>query len=191
MITQLYLVFFAFLLGSIPTGLILSFYFTEIDVRQAGSGNIGATNVTRLTGKKLGALTLLGDALKGSLAVLLALHIMDSPFGVSLVALSVFLGHCYSVFLNFNGGKGVAVAFGDFLVLAPGAALLALLVWLLVFYRLRRSSLGALIAAPLLLLFVALIPAYRAYAPLTLAIVVFMILRHKDNIDRLLRGTER
>ncbi len=190
MISQLYLIFLAYLIGSIPFGVILSFYFTEIDIQQEGSHNIGATNVTRLTGRKLGALTLLGDALKGMLTVLVSFSIMQSTWGISLVALAVFLGHCFSVFLLFKGGKGVAVAFGDFLALAPGAALLAMAVWLVVFFRTRRASLGALIAAPGMILFMVLIPPYRQYVPLAVVMVSILIWRHKENIERLKEGLE-
>jgi len=190
-LSLLLLLLLSFLVGSIPTGLILASRFSDVDIRSAGSGNIGATNVYRLLGKTLGGLTLLGDALKGFLVVALAQALTDQVLYISLVALVVFLGHCYSVFLRFKGGKGVAVALGDTLALTPGAAILALLIWGLMVWRFRKSSLGALVAAPLLFILTLLMPEYRAFAPVTLAIVVLIVVHHRENITRLLHGEER
>src|SRR3954471_2258502 len=110
------LIVFAYLLGSVPTGYILG-YFSGIDVRKAGSGNVGATNVARVAGKKVGILTLIGDAAKGFLPVLLARRLGFDPTVLGLAALAAFLGHLYPVFLNFRGGKGVATALGALVAL--------------------------------------------------------------------------
>src|SRR4051812_37053636 len=114
------LIIFAYLLGSVPTGYILG-YLSGVDVRKAGSGNVGATNVARVAGKKLGLLTLIGDAAKGVLPVLLARRLDLDATVLGLVALAAFLGHLYPIFLKFRGGKGVATALGALLALAPAA----------------------------------------------------------------------
>src|SRR5713226_7569979 len=112
---------FAYLLGSVPTGFILG-YLAGVDVRKAGSGNVGATNVARVAGKKLGLLTLLGDAAKGFVPVYVAIKMDLGVPLTGLVALAAFLGHLYPVFLKFQGGKGVATALGALSALAPAAA---------------------------------------------------------------------
>ena len=114
-----FLILIAYLCGSIPTGLILSRIIAGVDVRKYGSHNIGATNVYRILGKKLGGLTLLGDVLKGFLPVYLVYKITGSETWTSIAALATFLGHLYPVYLKFSGGKGVATALGAFLFLSP------------------------------------------------------------------------
>ncbi|MBW2651526.1 MAG: glycerol-3-phosphate acyltransferase [Deltaproteobacteria bacterium] len=113
------LVIGGYLVGSIPTGVVLSKLFGAKDVRQEGSGNIGATNVYRVSGAKLGILTLLGDVAKGTIPVALICSLMDSEMWIAAVALSTFLGHLFPLFLKFRGGKGVATALGIFLVITP------------------------------------------------------------------------
>lgn len=182
----------AYLVGSFPTGVVLASYFTEIDIRGHGSGNIGATNVFRLTGRLLGALTLVGDALKGALMVIMAEHLFgdDAVTQVTLVALAAFLGHCYSIYLNFKGGKGVATAAGICLVVAPLAGILAASLWVVTVLRWKRSSVGALVGAVALPIFVEALPWYRAWIWLSLALVGVVVWRHKENIDRLVEGKE-
>lgn len=181
----------AYLVGSIPTGLILASYFTEVNIRDGGSGNIGATNVYRLTGRTLGVITLLGDAFKGSAMVLMASALFpEDPLSIGLTAMAAFLGHCYSIYLDFRGGKGVATAAGVYLILAPLATLLAASLWVITVLRWKRSSVGALVAATALPLLVLAFPGYRAHIWLSLGVVAILVWRHKDNISRLLEGKE-
>jgi glycerol-3-phosphate acyltransferase PlsY len=185
----------AYILGSVPFGIILTRLFTDVDIRKSGSKNVGAYNVFRLTGAKLGSMTLTGDLLKGAIPVLVALHWVEvsgwkGELWICIVALSAFTGHIFSVYLGFEGGKGVATAAGCFLVLSPLVFLVCLLVYLLVVCIFGYSSAGSLSAAATLL--VAIWPVSHSL-PLTgcAAIMAFVIfLRHSDNIRRLIEGTE-
>jgi acyl phosphate:glycerol-3-phosphate acyltransferase len=208
----------SYLLGSIPFGYLLLRIFRGQDVRQTGSGNIGATNVARTGSKGLAVATLLLDALKGYAAVAFAFRLAGShrfESGVStsvydqaqpmmnsqtvflLAALAAFcaiLGHMFTLWLRFKGGKGVATAVGAFAALAPRAIVVALVLFVIVVAVTRYISLGSMVAAgafPLLVWW--LNPAERATAPILLLIAassILIILRHKDNIRRLLAGTE-
>lgn len=180
----------AYLLGSIPTGLLLARRSAQLDIRAHGSGNIGATNVARVLGYRLGALTLLGDALKGFAPAALSLWWGWSIFEASWVALAAFLGHCYSLFLKLDGGKGVAVALGGLAALTPGMLPPVLLVWLFLYRWKRKSSLATLLVLPLSLLALALYPPYRPALPAVLLMELLMIWRHRENIQRLRQGRE-
>jgi len=180
----------AYLVGAIPSGVILTRLAGVGDVRQAGSGNIGATNVYRVAGRGLGIATLIGDALKGVLPTLFAAQATGfSPAQVALIAAATFLGHLYPVYLGFKGGKGVATALGIFLVLSPLAVLGGILVFAGTLWKWRYVSLASITAAvvPLLILL-----AERSF-PLffaSLFISGMVILRHRGNIERLRNGTE-
>ncbi|MET4634472.1 glycerol-3-phosphate 1-O-acyltransferase PlsY [Kaistia defluvii] len=177
-----------YLLGSIPFGLILTRFAGLGDIRSIGSGNIGATNVLRTGNKKLAAATLIGDALKGTVAVLLAGHFWG-PEAAILAGLGAFLGHIFSVWLRFKGGKGVATYLGVLIGLAWPMALLFAAVWIAVAYIARYSSLAALVASvlvPIVLLATGDIPKGALFAVLA----VILILKHSTNIRRLLGGTE-
>jgi acyl phosphate:glycerol-3-phosphate acyltransferase len=177
-----------YLLGSIPFGLILTRLFGAGDLRQIGSGNIGATNVLRTGRKGLAAATLLLDAGKGAMAVLIGAAI--APGLGTIGGAAAIVGHCYPVWLRFKGGKGVATAFG--IVLAVKAFVVALVcagVWAAVLALARISSLASLaavVAAPV----VALILGERAVFPLLCAIAVLIVWKHRANIARLVAGTE-
>ncbi|MBJ6726608.1 glycerol-3-phosphate acyltransferase [Geomonas sp. Red875] len=179
----------AYLLGSIPTGLLLGKAF-GIDIRKQGSGNIGATNVYRTAGKKLGILTLLGDCLKGLLPVLIARAAGLSEAMIAGVALAAFLGHVYTVFLGFKGGKGVATALGVFLGISPLAILLALAVFVPVLYKWRYVSLASITAAGVAPLAVAVIEQRVEPTAMALVISFIVVWRHRENIARLRAGTE-
>ena len=180
---------FGYLLGSIPFGLILTRAAGGPDVRTIGSGNIGATNVLRTGNKGLAAATLLGDMLKGTVAVLIALYVWG-PNHALLAGLGAFLGHLFPVWLGFKGGKGVATYIGILLGLAWPAALAFCAVWLVVAALSRYSSLAALIAS-------AATPAVLLATSSGLEPVLFGLLtvvlwiKHRDNIARLRRGEER
>lgn len=186
----------SYLLGSIPWGLILTRIFAAKDITAAGSKNIGATNVRRIAGSKLGGLTLLGDMAKGVLPVYLAagLATANSESGeifTALTALSAFAGHLYPIYLKFkNGGKGVATGAGCFILLSPMGCLVSILVFILVICITNRASAGSLAGAAILPLSVW---AASGSAVLTLCaaiMTVFIVYRHRDNIRRLLAGTE-
>jgi glycerol-3-phosphate acyltransferase PlsY len=181
----------AYLIGAIPTGVILTRLAGLGDIRQAGSGNIGATNVYRVAGRRLGILTLIGDALKGLLPMLyVVLSHRYPPLQVGAAALAVFLGHCFPVYLLFKGGKGVATGLGIYLVLSPLAVLGALATFALVLWKWRYISLASITAAvvlPFLLLWAERSPPLFLAALLISALVV---LRHGSNIQRLVNGTE-
>ena len=189
--TLFFLVLAGYLIGAIPTGVILTRLAGGEDIRNAGSGNIGATNVYRVAGRKLGVVTLIGDCLKGAVPTLLAQQTFNLPeTGVALVALAAFIGHCYPVYLGFKGGKGVATALGIFLVLSPLSVLCILGVFVLILWKWRYISLASISSAasipPLVLLFERSLPLFVA----TLLIAAIVIWRHKGNIELLRRGTE-
>jgi acyl phosphate:glycerol-3-phosphate acyltransferase len=187
----------AYFLGSIPFGLVLTRLFTSIDIRKTGSKNIGATNVRRMAGNLLGFLTLLGDVLKGAFPVFLTLAVLrgEPPALVdgvtACVAAAAFTGHLYPVYLGFKtGGKGVATALGGCLVISPPAVLFCLLFFVGVVKLTRRVSAGSLVAAIALVPAVWFTTASVAYLVLGLYMAGFIFFRHRDNLKRLLAGTE-
>ena len=181
-------VVFGYLLGSIPFGLIITRLAGLGDVRRIGSGNIGATNVLRTGNKKLAALTLLADALKGTVAVLVAG--MWGPEYAMAAGYAAFLGHLFPVWLGFRGGKGVATYLGVLVALSWKAALLFAIVWLLVAYLTRLSSLAALLAAAVVPLSLFFIFGPPSLAWLFTAMTLFVFAKHHANIRRLLDGNE-
>ena len=194
-ITAILIPFAAYLLGSIPFGLLLAKLFGGTDVRKAGSGNIGATNVVRVVGPLAGVLTLVFDTAKGAAAVWLAGRVTDESATWMMVAtFGVLLGHCFPVWLKFKGGKGVATALGVFLALCPLAAVAALLLFILCVVYWRYVSLGSLAAAAAMPLLIYFLWAPR-HAPIivdagTLAIALLVIYKHDGNLQRLVEGTE-
>jgi len=186
----LLLLIFAYLLGSVPTGVILARAFSDVDPRTQGSKNIGATNIYRTAGKKLGIITLLGDILKGLIPVVIARATLDSHFWIGAVALAAFLGHLYPVYLKFKGGKGIATGLGAFLALAPLAAILSFLVFAAVVYKSRYISLGSLTATAAFPVLLALLHSPAIYIPFAVVIGFFIFWRHRENIQRLMAGKE-
>jgi len=182
----------AYLLGAIPFGYLLVRWKTGGDVRASGSGNIGATNVLRTTGKAAGIATLLLDIGKGYAAVWLAGRLTDhDPLWMSVAALTVMAGHAYPVFLKFKGGKAVASFVGAFLCLTPGAIALEAIVFVAVVAWTRHISMGSIVGAATFPLAVWLV--LKAPAPVVAAAVVggaFIIYKHSSNIARLRAGTE-
>jgi len=181
----------AYLIGAIPCGIVLTRLFGKEDIRQAGSGNIGATNVYRVAGRGLGIATLIGDALKGVLPTLFAAQATGfSPAQVALIAAATFLGHLYPVYLGFKGGKGVATALGIFLVLSPKAVLIAFAVFALVLWKWRYISLGSISAAAAIPWLVLAFEGSAWLFVATLFIAAMVIVRHRGNIERLRNGSE-
>ena len=186
----------AYLLGSIPFGLILAKLFGSADVRKAGSGNIGATNVARVAGPLAGILTLLLDGAKGAAAVLLAERYSNgSAMWMIIAGLAALIGHCFPAWLKFKGGKGVATAAGVYLALCPPAFLAGLILFLLVVGFWRYVSLGSISAAaamPMLIYF--LWAPHHAPPPVitfgALAIAMLIVFKHDANLQRLVEGTE-
>lgn len=183
------LILFAYLLGSVPSGYVLG-KLAGIDVRRIGSGNIGATNVARVIGKRQGILTLVADATKGFLPVMAGFALGFEPFGIALVAGSVFLGHLFPVFLNFKGGKGVATALGALLAIAPLATLILVVVFALIVFGCRIVSLGAIGAAMLAPLVLWLFYQPAAIVGMGVFFALMIVIRHRGNIQRLRAGTE-
>lgn len=177
-----------YLLGSIPFGLLLTRSAGTQDLRSIGSGSIGTTNVLRTGRKDLAAATLIGDMLKGTIAVILAGY-FGGPDAAMLAALGAFLGHLFPVWLRFKGGKGVAVYIGVLLGLFWPAALVFCLIWLAVALLTRYSSLSALIASlvtPVLLWWL----GHLALAALFVVLTLLVFYAHRENIKRLLAGNE-
>ncbi len=191
------LVVLAYLLGSIPFGLVLTRLFTSVDIRKAGSGNIGATNVRRMAGNLLGFLTLLGDVLKGALPVFFAVALFwgaprePAQAITACVAVAAFGGHLFPVYLGFKtGGKGVATALGGWLVIAPLAVFCCLISFIGVVKITRRVSAGSLAATALLVPAVWFTTTSVAYLTGSLAMAGFIFMHHRDNLKRLMAGTE-
>lgn len=186
----------AYLLGSIPFGLLIVKATGGGDIRKSGSGNIGAANVARNAGPVAGILTLVLDAAKGYLAVWLAARWSgESIHWMVAAAVLAIAGHMFPVWLKFRGGKGVATGLGIFLPICAPAVGLGVVVWLLVVFWKRYSSLGSVVAAALLPLFVYILYAPRHAPPEsltwgTVAISLMIIIKHRSNIERLANGNE-
>ncbi|MCA3211268.1 MAG: glycerol-3-phosphate 1-O-acyltransferase PlsY [Burkholderiales bacterium] len=185
----------AYLLGSISFAVVVTRVMGLSDPRSYGSGNPGATNVLRSGSKLAALLTLIGDALKGSLAIWLVRH-FAAPFGLgegtaALAGLAAFVGHLYPVFFRFQGGKGVATFFGAVLVLQPWLGLIACAAWLLVAGLFRYSSLASLSAAVIATLAAALLYGFDVTLLVLCAMTLLLVRRHRTNIENLLAGKER
>lgn len=193
--SQAFLILFAvaaYILGSVPFGKLISRRVADIDITQRGSGNIGATNVARVIGLKWGILTLSLDALKGFIpAILFRLLFPQPELGLSLVGLTALLGHQFSLFCGFRGGKGVATALGAFLAIAPIPSLLALALFVLAVYLSDYVSLGSLVSACAMPLLLLLHGKSETVAIASLIMAILICIKHKENIVRLTRGEER
>ena len=186
---EILLIVIAYLLGSVPAGFILGLR-SGIDVRESGSGNVGATNVARVVGKRQGILTLFADTAKGFVPVILAMQLGASLAAIVLVGTAAFVGHLYPIFLKFKGGKGVATALGVFLAVAPMATLVLVALFAVTVLASRIVSLSSIltaVAAPIIFwLF--------SYPPLVVGMAAFIALaitcRHRSNIRRMMNGSE-
>ncbi|MBI5561202.1 MAG: glycerol-3-phosphate 1-O-acyltransferase PlsY [Deltaproteobacteria bacterium] len=183
-------IIFGYLLGSVPSGIIVAGFYGAADPRTVGSGNIGATNVGRAAGRGAGLITLGLDILKGAVPALAAMYVANDDMVVSLAGLSAVLGHLFPVFLRFRGGKGVATACGVFLVISPAALLLSALVFVFTVFItgfVSVGSMGAALAMPLCLIFLREAPVYIKLGFIIAALVIF---KHRDNIKRIVKGQE-
>ncbi|OHP60873.1 MULTISPECIES: glycerol-3-phosphate 1-O-acyltransferase PlsY [unclassified Neisseria] len=184
----------AYLIGSLSFAVIVSKYYGMDDPRTYGSGNPGATNVLRSGKKKAAALTLLGDAVKGLVAVILARCLQDalnlSDATIALVAIAALVGHMWPIFFNFKGGKGVATALGVLLALSPATALLCALIWLVMAFGFKVSSLAALVATVCAPIFAFFMMPHASWAWAAVFIAALVLYRHKSNIQNLIQGKE-
>ena len=195
--TRIIIPIVAYLIGSIPFGYLIVRKKIGSDIRQTGSGGTGATNVSRRAGKAAGVLTLLLDAAKGSVAVLIASTISGNNWVIAVAAIATLIGHIFPVWLGFRGGKGVATGVGIFLLLAPIAVLCAIVVFVVILALTRYVSLGSITAALLIPVFIWLQTVFFTplfdVRPLLLAAVVgatLIVFAHRGNIQRLASGTE-
>lgn len=189
MLIFLILTVIAFIIGSVPSGLLIA-RLKGVDLRKTGSGNIGATNVLRAVGKVPALLTLAGDILKGTLAVALGGYFLDNLLMKGIVGLAAIAGHNFSLFLGFKGGKGVATSIGVLILFAPKAALITLALWLGVALMTRYSSLGAIVSFGLLPLNIYLFDYTKEKLIISVIIASLLLFRHSANIKRLLNGSE-
>lgn len=180
----------AYLIGSIPSGLILGKLIWHTDLRRYGSHNIGATNAWRTLGKVSGIVIFLADSFKGQAGVWIGLALIGTPLAAVLCGLAVIVGHSFSLFLRFHGGKGVATSLGVLTMLMGNVTLIVFLVWLIVVYMTRYVSLGSVLAGVLTPILAAAFGYPLEYLLFTILAAALVILRHRENIGRLLHGTE-
>lgn len=188
-ITNLTVLAGAYLLGAVPFGLVITKLAGLGDVRDIGSGNIGATNVLRTGRKDLALLTLLLDAGKAGIAVLIAMQLVADDATAAAAGMAAFFGHCFPVYLKFKGGKGVATFFGTLFAVHWQLGLITGLVWLSIAALFRMSSLAGIVAAvsaPLVAYFALGVPGW----PFIIGMSIIIMIRHKENIQRILAGTE-
>jgi acyl phosphate:glycerol-3-phosphate acyltransferase len=183
------LILFGYLLGSIPTGYIVG-SLAGVDVQEAGSGNIGATNVARVVGKGQGLLTLVADIAKGFIPVFVSVKLGLSAEALAFVGMAAFLGHLYPLFLKFRGGKGVATALGVFLGIAPMVSLILIVIFTAVVLGTRLVSLSAMVAVVAAPVALWLFSYPRILIGMSALLGIMIIVRHRANIQRLLAGTE-
>lgn len=187
---ELIILLLSYFLGAIPVGLLMVKAFKGVDVRSYGSGNIGTINVLRVGGYWVAALVLIADVAKGAVPVLLASYLGLSSWIVVLAGLIAISGHNWSIFLGFKGGKGVATTLGVLVALSPLAALVAAVVWVLVVAITKYSSLGSMLGALSAPITLYLTGAPQAYILFGVIGSLFVLVRHKANIQRLIKGEE-
>ncbi len=183
------LIIFAFLLGSIPFGVVIA-RAKGVDLKKVGSGNIGATNVLRAMGKGPALLTLFGDVMKGVLAVAAGKYFFNDLAIEGILGLSAIVGHNFSFFLGFRGGKGVATSIGVLLLYSPKAALVTVILWLATIVATRYSSMGAIVSFGVLPFSIWLLDYTPEKVVVSLAITFLLLLRHAANIKRLIKRIE-
>lgn len=190
MINQILYIFIAYFIGSISFGILASKIFNIMDPRAMGSKNPGATNVLRTGNKYAAVFTLLGDMLKATLVVGIALSLNFSGNLLTAVILAVLLGHMYPIFYNFKGGKGVATALGILLAINWELALFTLLTWIIIFFISKYSSLSAIIAAIASPLIAYFLNQDQHIIIISIVLAILILFRHKRNIQNLINGTE-
>ena len=181
---------FSYIIGSIPSGLILGRLFWHTDLRAHGSRNIGATNAWRTLGKGAGIAVFIADCIKGQAGVLLGLSLPGTPIAAVIGGLFAIIGHSFSLFLRFHGGKGVATSLGVLTILMGNVTFLVFAIWLIIVYKTRYVSLGSVTAAVLTPILAAAFGYTMEYILFAMLASALVILRHRENINRLIRGTE-
>ena len=184
------LIIAAYLIGSIPIGLILGKLIWKKDLRQLGSHNIGATNAWRVLGRKAGLLVFILDFLKGQLGVILGAFLLATPCAMVVGGLFAVLGHIFPIFIGFKGGKGVATSLGVIASLMPKITAIVFIVWLLLTLITRYVSVASIVAAVLTPILAAIFNQPTIYFLFTLAIAIIIVFRHRENIQRLKAGRE-
>ena len=181
-----------YLLGSVPFGYIVGKLFKKVDIREYGSGNIGATNALRILGPQLASLVVIGDIGKGIFSIYLAQYFnIDSSLILTIAGLAVICGHNWSLFLGFKGGKGIATTFGVVFALNPTISILALIIWGVVVITTRYVSLASIFAVISIFIFTILFKQPYEYIIFSAIIMIIGIFKHKENIQRLKSKTER
>ena len=180
----------AYLIGSIPSGLILGKLFWHTDLREHGSHNIGATNAWRTLGKRAGIAVFIADSIKGQAGVALGLLLAGTPLAAVLGGLFAIIGHSFSLFLRFHGGKGVATSLGVLTMMMGNVTLIVFAVWFAIVYLTRYVSLGSIVAGFLTPILAALFGYPMEYVLFTVIAAILVIVRHRENIVRLMNGTE-
>lgn len=180
----------AYLIGSIPSGLILGKLFWHTDLREHGSHNIGATNAWRTLGKIPGIIVFAADSIKGQAGVLLGLFLVGTPLAAVVGGLMAIVGHSFSFFLRFRGGKGVATSLGVLTMLMGNVTLIVFLLWLAIVCATRYVSLGSVVAGFLVPILAVLFAYPLEYIVFTVIAAILVIVRHRENIKRLMNGTE-
>ena len=181
---------FSYIIGSIPSGLILGRLFWHTDLRAHGSRNIGATNAWRTLGKGAGIAVFIADCIKGQAGVLLGLSLPGTPIAAVIGGLFAIIGHSFSLFLRFHGGKGVATSLGVLTILMGNVTFLVFAIWLIIVYKTRYVSLGSVTAAVLTPILAAAFGYPMEYILFAMLASTLVILPHRENINRLIRGTE-
>lgn len=192
MITFLFYIIFTYLLASIPNALIIGKYFKGIDLREKGSGNLGATNAQRILGTKLGLMVLILDILKGFIPLYIAMKYLfvDDYIKISILGLVAVLGHSYSIFLKFGGGKSVAIMIGVYLAIFPKVLILGLITFLIVLYITNYVAIASISMSILTPVYVYILEKNIYYTILAILISILIVYRHKINIKRLINGEE-
>ena len=180
----------AYLIGSIPNGLIIGKLFWQIDLREHGSKNIGATNAYRTLGAKPAALIFIMDLLKGIIGVWLGSYMIGTPFAMILGGIAAIIGHNWSAFLKFTGGKGVATGLGVIAMLMPQVTIIVFVTWLVIVYVTKYVSLASIIAAMMVPICSYFFNEPLEYLCFSILAAVFVIYRHKSNVQRLINGNE-
>ena len=189
MVINISICFVAYVLGSIPFGVLFA-RTQNINLREHGSKNIGATNAARILGKKVGVLTLIGDIFKGWLAFAIASWALNDQVVIAVAGLMAFLGHLFSIFLKFKGGKGVAIGLGIHLYIMPIATVMAIGVFACTLWVSRYVSLSSIFAAIVLPMFGILMKTQLPYIYMSLGIAILVLIKHNENIQRIIAGEE-
>ncbi len=196
--TGIFIALFGYLLGSVPTGLLLTKFFSKVDPRKTGSKNIGATNIFRTAGKSLGILTLIGDVLKGMIPTVVAMQLVPTDqwglsrhLWIAIAGLSPFLGHVFPIFLGFKGGKGVATALGIYLPISTISVFIECLIFVGIVWKWRFISLGSIVCSITIPILIAFFRSdSQVYFIISVIMTALILYRHQANISRLLQGTE-